>query len=147
MTPRTLAASAVLLLLASFAPVANAQTEQRQLDAVLEALVSAWSRGDAAAIVALAARAGVSLDVTGETVGPLVQRQATAVLRGVIENRETVTLEAEGRIVGGAPARAAGELTWVTRPRDTTDVERRTVFVELVREADEWRVTFIRLLQ
>jgi len=146
MTPRALTASAAILLLVAFASTAHAQKEERQLDAVLEALTAAWSRGDAAAIVALAAQAGVSLDVSGEAVGPLGHRQAAAVLRGVIESRETVTLQAAGRVIGGAPTRAAGELTWVTRARGTTVPERSTVFVELVREGDEWRVTFIRLL-
>lgn len=147
MRPRTLTTFAALVFFASVAPALHAQSEERQLQTTLGELAGAWSRGDANAIVALASRAGISLDIAGEAVGPLAARQAAAVLRNLIERRETVTMDHAGRVVGGVPPRAAGELTWITRARGTTEPERTTVFVELVREDDRWRVTYIRLLR
>lgn len=145
MITRTAGFVALLLFLGNVG-VAEAQTEA-QLQRVLERLAAAWAEGDAAAVVQLAVRAGLTLDLTGQAVGPLAPRQATAVLRNMLEQRETVEIETSGRILGGAPQRASGELNWLSRARGTTIAERSTVFLEMVHEEDGWRVTQIRLLQ
>lgn len=133
-----------LLLLVSGSRPAAAQ----ELQPVLERVASALRRGDVGGISALSARAGVSLDVDGRSVGPLGKRQTTAVLRRLFEDRESVAANVNTiREVGGEPNRAFGEITWSTRARGTTIPERATVFVALVREENGWRVTEIRLLR
>lgn len=132
-----------LLLVAGSRPAAA-----QELRPLLERVANALQRGDVGGIAALAANAGMSLDVDGRNVGPLGQRQTAAVLRRLFEDREAVTTRVSTiREVGGDPARAFGEITWSTRARGTTIPERATVFVALVREENGWRVTEIRLLR
>jgi hypothetical protein len=120
----------------------------QDLRPLLERVASAWHRGDVGGISALSARAGVSLDVDGRSVGPLGARQTAAVLRRMFEDRESVAAQVHTiRELGGEPTRAFGEITWSTRARGTTIPERATIFVALVREENGWRVTEIRLLQ
>jgi hypothetical protein len=134
---------AVVLLLLSAAP-ARAQ----DLSAVVDRLAAAWGRGDASGVVAHGARAGVSLDVDGDRVGPLAARQAAAVLRRLFDQRETVSASAgKARVVGGSPEKGFGEIAWTMRARGTTIPERTTVVLALVREDDRWRVTEIRLMR
>lgn len=133
-----------VLLCAAGAGTASAQALPRELDRV----AAAWHRGDASAIANLGARAGISLDVDGSSVGPLGPRQAAAVLRRIFEDRESIAVRAaQTRPVGGDPPRAFGELSWNMRTRGTTIPEQSKVFVAFVREGDRWRVTEIRLLR
>jgi hypothetical protein len=126
----------------------SARVEAQELGQVIDRLMIFWTKGDATAISSLVARTGISLDVDGGPIGPLSARQTAAVLRRVFDDRETVALHASlTQIVGGAPARAFGELTWFVRARGTTIPEHATVFVALVLERDGWRVTQIRLLR
>ena len=120
----------------------------QNLEQSLNRVAAAWHRGDAGAITELGAAAGISIDVDGSTVGPLGPRQAAAVLRRVFEDRESVTVRTSlTRAVGGEPARAFGELTWEVRSRGTTIPEQSKLFVALVHEAGQWRITEIRLLR
>lgn len=138
---RTLSLVAMLVTFA--APVSG-----QELPAVLDRLAGAWARGDANGIVAFAARAGVSLDVDGEAVGPLGTRQAAAVLRKLFDRHETVSARTgRAKVVGGAPEKGFGEIAWTTRVRGTSIPERSTVFVALVREDDRWRITEIRVMR
>lgn len=135
--------SAALLSLATSVPAAA-----QELQPVLQRVASAWHGGDAGALAGLGAKAGISLDVDGSTVGPLGRRQAAAVLRRVFDDRESVSAAPRvGRTVGGDPARAFGEITWTTRARGTTIPERATLFVAFVSENDAWRITEIRLMR
>lgn len=144
MSGRTTTLIALLLL----GLAATARAQEAEIEQVLGRLGTAWARGDAAALAGLAARAGVSIEILGDRVGPLSPRQAAAVLRRIFDNRETVTLRhGMAQVVGGMPPRAFGELAWVARADGTTIPERATIFVALVREEDEWRVTQIRLLR
>lgn len=133
----------VVLLLAVAAPL-----HAQELERALDRFANAWAHGDAAAVAALAARSGLSIDVDGGPVGPLGARQAAAMLRRLFDEHETVLLRAGlAQVVGGAPPRAFGELAWLTRTRGTTIPERSTVFLALVHENDGWRITQIRLLR
>lgn len=138
-----MAACAIAALVCVAAP-ASAQDLDRSLDRV----AAAWHRGDAAAVAALGARAGISIDVDGTSVGPLGPRQAAAVLRRVFDNRESVRVRTTmTRAVGGEPARAFGELSWDVRSRGTTIPEQSKLFIAFVREGDRWSVTEIRMLK
>jgi len=138
-------ALAVLLLLAS-AGSAFAQ----ELEQVLDRFAAAWHRGDAVAIVGLVSRSGVSIDLggAGGQVGPLGVRQAAAVLRRIFDQRETTVVRAGvAQVVGGSPPRAFGEVVWSARSRGTTENEKATIFLALVRESDGWKINQIRLLR
>ncbi|MBI4544163.1 MAG: hypothetical protein HY703_03080 [Gemmatimonadetes bacterium] len=138
------AASLSLAFLLAATGAASGQAPD--LEPVLARLAASWSRGDAAAIAALASRDGVSLEIERKAVGPLSPRQAAAMLRRLFEERVTVQLSVGMvDVVGGAPRRAFGELTWMARVRGTSIPERATVFLALVQE-DGWRLTHIRLL-
>lgn len=119
----------------------------QDLEQSVARVAAAWHKGDAAAISALGARAGISIDVDGTAVGPLGPRQASAVLRRVFEDRESAGVRATLiREVGGEPARAFGELVWQARGRGTTIPEESKLFVALVVENGRWLITEIRLL-
>jgi hypothetical protein len=133
----------ILLLLAAAGPV-----RAQELSDVVERVARSWSRGDASAIVAHAARSGISLDLDGQRVGPIAPRQAAAVLRDVLDRRETVRASAgRARVVGGSPEKGFGEIAWTSRARGTTIPERATVVLAFVREDGQWRVTEIRLMR
>jgi hypothetical protein len=130
------------LLLFKAAP-ANAQ----RLDDIVDIIAFAWSHSDTRTVVAMAAREGIKIETAGASMGPLGARQALAVLRGVFDERETVSIRpGMVQMVGGTPRRAFGEFTWISRVPDTTQSERLTVFLEFVYEADRWRITQIRML-
>ena len=112
----------------------------------MERLAGAWHKGDANAITALAASAGISVDVDGRAVGPLGARQAAAVLRRVFDDRESVNARASMTRATGND-RAYGEISWNMKARGTTIPERATIFIALIREDGGWRVSEIRLLQ
>lgn len=132
-----------LALLATASPAAG-----QDLERTMGRVAAAWHRGDAAAITRLAASSGISLDVDGRSVGPLGPRQASAVIRRVFEDRESVGARSNmTRTVGGSPQRAFGEIAWTTRARGTTIPERATLFVAFVREDAGWRITEIRLIR
>ena len=141
---RVLALAAALLLAA--AGSARAQ----DLEQVLDRFAAAWHRGDAVAIAGLVSRSGVSIDIGGQggQVGPLGVRQAAAVLRRILDERETTVVRAGiAQVVGGSPPRAFGEVVWNARSRGTTENEKATIFLALVRERDGWRINQIRLLR
>jgi hypothetical protein len=124
------------------APCANAQRP----DVIVEAIAMAFTQGQAKMLVALAAHQGISIETSEGQMGPLGARQATAVLRALFGDRQTVSVRpGSTHVVGGSPPRAFTEFTWVTRAPDTTQPERNTVVLELVKEGNTWRITQIRL--
>jgi hypothetical protein len=136
------------VLACGLALIVVAPVAAQDLTPALRRVADAWHEGDARAVAALGAEAGISLDVDGSTVGPLGSRQAAAVLRRVFGDRESVSAAPRvSRTVGGDPARAFGEITWTTRARGTTIPERATLFVAFVREGGAWRITEIRLMR
>jgi hypothetical protein len=140
-------ASPVLLLLtiALGALASPRAATAQELDAVIARVSNAWARGDVAAIVALASRRGISLDVDGAAVGPLPARQAGAVLRRVFEGVETARVQPG--ITRGARQSAFSEIAWTFRLRGTSIAERTTVFVAYVSEDGDWRINQIRLMR
>ncbi len=138
---------AVLTVLVAAAPAA-AQQRQLRLRQVVDGIAVSWRRGDAGAVIRHAARAGVSLEMRGGPMGPLSPRQAAAVLRRVFDDMETLSVRtAEVEVTGGQPARAYAEIAWIVRMRGSTVAEPTRVFVGLVEENGDWRVTQIRLMR
>ncbi len=141
---RALGLALALALASALAAPARAQ----ELEQVLARLASAWARGDAGGLAAFASRGGITIDVGGGEIGPLPERQAAAVLRRLFDERETTAVQPRfAQVVGGAPARAFGEIVWRARSRGTTESEGATIFLALVREKAGWRINQIRLLR
>lgn len=144
MTRRSLLPVVAVLTAMILAPAVVAG---QNLEQSVTRIATAWHKGDAATISALGARAGISIDVDGTAVGPLGPRQASAVLRRVFEDRESVGIKVTLiREVGGEPARSFGELVWQSRGRGTTIPQSYKLFVAMVSEGGRWMVTEIRLL-
>ena len=120
----------------------------QNLESVVERFANTWARGDAAALTALASKKGVAFDIDGKPMGPVATRQASAVLRRLFNERETVDVRILFQeVVGGQPPLAFAEINWMTRVHGTTIPEKTTVFVALVLEDDRWRVTQIRFVK
>jgi hypothetical protein len=120
----------------------------QNLEAVVNRLADYWAGADASSVAAMAARGGIRLNIDGKTVGPLAARQATALLRDLFEERETINVrKMTPQIVGGQPPRAFGELSWMMRARGTTIPERTSVLISLVLEDGRWRVNEIRFVR
>ena len=136
---------AVLALLAM--PGAVAAQDAGNLAGTFRAVAGQWARGDAAGVVRNLAPAGVSIDVGDGTMGPLSERQASALLRQLFDQGETVGVQA-GMLerVGGRPPRGFGAITWITRPEGTRVPLRRTVYFGLDWTDGRWRVAEIRLI-
>lgn len=143
---RTALSVAVGLSLLAAAPASAQQNDG--LAGLLDTLAVLWTRGDAAALVAHGADAGLDLEIHGESVGTLEGRRAAAALRQLFGALETVSVEAgsAGRVVG-AEDRAFGEFIWVVRMPGGMVSESNRIFVALVRENDEWHVSQIRILR
>lgn len=139
---------AVVAYLALAAVGAGQVAAQDRLANFTQRLMLAWERGDAAGITALIVDDGVSIHVQGEPAGPLATRQAKAVLRRVFDDVETISVTlASRKMLPGNPDRAYLELLWTRRARGTTIPDRGTVFVAVVDQERDWRITDIRLLQ
>ena len=133
---------AVVLLLA------HAPLEAQNVESVIDRLAGLWARGDASGITALGSEQGITLDLGNRSVGPLGNRQASAMLRQLFDERETLSVRTKSpQVVGGSPARAFAEITWTLRARGTTMPDRTSVFVALILEDERWRITEIRLVQ
>ncbi len=123
------------------------QAHAQELGPVVDRLAASWQRGDAGGIAARFADDGVSIALGGAKTGPVGARQASAMLRRLFEERETLRVQiGRARVVGGDPAKAFAELDWTARSRGTTIPVRATVFLALQLEQGEWRITEIRLL-
>jgi hypothetical protein len=122
------------------------EAQEPELDRVLQLFTTYWGQGEAHRVLSLVAQAGVSIEIDGGSFGPLGSRQAAAVLRRVLDDRETITLRrGMVRMTGRSPPRAFGEITWQSRARGTTIPESVTIFVAFTREDAGWRITEIRL--
>lgn len=119
-----------------------------ELAGLLDTLATLWTRGDAAGLAAHGAEDGLDLEVHGETMSSLAGRRAAAALRQLFGAQETVAVEAgsAGRVVG-VEDRAFGEFIWVVKMPGGGVPEYNRIFVALVREDNEWRVSQIRILR
>lgn len=113
-----------------------------------EGLAHAWERGDVNALGNRSAKAGLSLDVGGERVGPVSSRQVGALLKRVFDDRETISVRVgSAREMHGENKRAFVELNWVTRSRGTSIPDSTTVLFSLELDQEQWRITEIRLMR
>ncbi|MFW5947377.1 MAG: hypothetical protein ACOCUW_02685 [Gemmatimonadota bacterium] len=143
---RALVPAALVAGLLSVAP--GAAQEAGDLDGLLDTLGSLWARGDAAALARHGVDAGLDLEVHGELMGPLEGRRAAAALRQLFGGQETVSVQpgAAARVVG-AEDRAFAEFVWMVRTPGSVMAERNKIFLALVLEDGDWRVSQIRILR
>lgn len=124
-----------------------AQQQPDDLARMLDTLTRVWARGDADALGRLGASDGLQLEVHGDPMGPLSGRRATAALRQLFSEQETVTVRpGSPSRVAGASTQAFVELAWVIRPTGAPVRELNTVFIGFVRERSGWKISQIRIL-
>jgi hypothetical protein len=135
---------AFALAFVGVASVASAQ----EFKPAAQRIAAAFQQQDVGALGAQASREGLSIDLSGERVGPFSGRQAAAALKRIFEERETVSISIGSvRETGGDPRRGYVELNWVIRTRGSRIPERSTVVVALELDRDQWRITEIRLMR
>jgi hypothetical protein len=136
----------VLLILAR--PAHAQQREAAPLEDFIAQVGRLWARGDAAALVRLAPADGrIVLDIGGESGGAVQARHASAALRALFAERESVALRPSRiTVAGGEPLRGFGELAWVSRSRGITDPRPATLYIGAVWEDGGWRLSELRLL-
>jgi hypothetical protein len=141
---RSLVAALALLCL----PSAVSGQDADDLQSTFRVVARQWAGSDASGLVRHLDPTGVSIDVGDGPMGPLSDRQASALLRQLFDQGETVNVEA-GMLerVGGRPPRGFGAITWTTRPRGTEVPIRRTVYFGLEWVDGAWRVAEIRLIR
>lgn len=106
-----------------------------------------WARADAGAVVRHMVPDGIIIDASDGRMGPLTDRQATALLRQLFDLGETVSVDIVMlERVGGRPPRGFASMIWTTRPRGTEVPVRRTVYFGLQLIDSRWRVSEIRLI-
>lgn len=141
---RSLLLVALLALIAA-APVA-AQGAPRP-EPLLRAVARSWADGDANALARRVTDRGLHLEVDGESMGPIEARHVAAALRRVLNGKTTVSVvTTKSALVEGASDRAFGEFTWKHRAEGSAYPETHVLFVGLVREGRDWRVSQIRIL-
>jgi hypothetical protein len=134
----------VLALFGSAAPALRAQ----EFKPAAQRVAAAFQRQDVGVLGSQAARGGLSIDLSGERVGPFSGRQAATALKRFFDERETVSISLGNlRETGGDPRRGYVELNWVIRSRGSRIPERSTVVVALELDHDQWRITEIRLMR
>ena len=140
--------SVALLAALGLASAPAAAQQPDDLGGLLDTLAVLWTRGNAAALAAHGAASGLDLEIHGETIGTLEGRRAAAALRQLFGAQETVSVEAgTAARVTGAEDRAFGEFIWVVRMPGAEITERHKIFVALVRQDQQWRVSQIRILR
>lgn len=146
---RAAAAVTLAALATGLAGTAAAQDpDPDDLTGLLDTLAILWTRGDAAGLAAHAAVAGLDLEVDGTSMGHLEGRRAAAAFRQLFGRQETVAVEAgHAAKVIGAEDRAFSEFIWVIRMPGAAMTETHKIFVALVLESREWRVSQIRILR
>lgn len=136
------------LALSALPTVAVAQSENDGLQVAAHQIAQAWGRASVDGVVRHVASAGVSIDVADGPMGPLNERQASALLRQLFEEGETVAVQQRMlERVGGQPPRAFAAIVWTTRPRGTRLPVRRMVYFGLDRIDGFWRISEIRLIR
>ena len=138
-------APAVLGLLFAVAPATAAA--QQDVGTVLAELASLWERADARGVAGHTASRGLELEVRGRALGPIGDRNVAAALRRLFSGQETLSVRPSlSARVEGKGRTAFGELLWSHRPDGMGRAERTTIFIGLVREGRQWRVSQIRIL-
>ena len=138
-----------LVLACALALVPSLASAQRSDDlrTAFREVAFEWARADAGAVVRHMVPNGILIDASDGRMGPLTDRQATAVLRQLFEQGETVAVDIVMlERVGGRPPRAFASIIWTTRPRGTEVPVRRTVYFGLQLIDGAWRVSEIRLI-
>lgn len=137
-------------LVAGLTLLAGPVTAQQpdDLTGLLDTLAVLWTNGNAAGLAAHGAASGLDLEVHGRLMGSLEGRRAAAALRHLFGAQETVAVEpGTAAKVVGAEDRAFSEFIWIVRMPGADVTEDRKIFVALIKEAQAWRISEIRILR
>lgn len=143
-------AAMLLVGVAGFrAAPAGAQQPSVPLERFMLQVARLWASGDADALVSLAPADGrLVLDVGSQAGGVVQARHASATLRALFNERETLSVRpTRTTIASSRPAQGFGELAWVSRPRGMPAQRSATVYVGVVAEGEGWRIREIRVLR
>lgn len=139
----------LVALAAAWAGAAGAQSRPAPLEDFVARVARLWAAGDASALVDLAASDGrLVVNLAGEGGGAVEGRHAAAALRELFSRREHVAVRAtQVTVSGGSPPRGYGELSWSSRERGVSEVERSVVYVGAEYEGGAWRIRELRLIR
>jgi hypothetical protein len=137
---------AACLILAPTLLAAQSPAE-RSLARATAAVAEHWASGNVSGLASFAPRDGrvtVELDAAS---GAVQWRHASAALRSLFGDRETVSVQVEdAAVTEGDPGWGFGQLSWTSRVRGTREAQRHTVFIGFSWEGGAWRIREIRLL-
>lgn len=106
-----------------------------------------WGEGDAGGLMELAFRDGQVVLDTGSGTQTVNGRHATAALRALFSERESLSVRpVRVTLAGGSPPRGFGEVAWTYRTRGAPSAQTRSVYVGAVREGTAWKLTELRIL-
>lgn len=141
---------AVRLLLAALLGVVllPARTHaQAPLENFVRRVALLWEAKDVDALVDLIAETDHIVLDTGRGMESVNARHASAALRSLFSDRESVSVRpVRATLSGGQPQRGFGELSWSFRPRGAPSPQLRSVYVGAVWDGRNWRISELRLL-
>lgn len=138
----------VLLLLASCLLLGAARVEaQAPLEQFVRRVAHLWDAKDVDALVDLVSETDQMVLDTGRGMESVSVRHASAALRSLFSDRESVSVRpVRATLSGGQPQRGYGELVWSYRGRGAQSAQARSVYVGAVWNGRSWRITELRIL-
>jgi len=141
----------LLALVATLALVtpAPAQTgADLPLEDFVQHVASLWASGDVSSLVDLIPADNRVLLDTGSGSETANARHASAALRALFAERETLGARAVRVTVSSSrPPRGFGELAWAFRDRGAPGEQARSVYVAALREERGWRISELRIMR
>ena len=141
---------AVLLVLGMLVPtVLPAQSAvERSLARATAAAAEHWAAGNVSGLGTFAPPDGRVTVELGDASGAVQWRHASAALRSLFGERETMSVDVvDAAVTEGDPGWAFGQLSWTSRVRGTREAQQHTVFIGFAWEGGAWRIREIRLLR
>jgi hypothetical protein len=121
-------------------------TVQSPFDAAVSAFERAWLSGDADGIAGMLDPAGIRLQLGSESHARVAGRQARAAVAGFRDGRSGGQVELrQAAEVPGDPPRGSAEFGWRTVVQGTSEQVVYTIFVEMTRASEGWRISGIRV--
>lgn len=144
--------AAMVLLALALGPALSLRAQrgpeaQAPLETFVAQVSNLWSEGDADGLMELAPDHGQVVLDTGSGTQAVNGRHATAALRALFSERESVSARpVRVTLAGGSPPRGFGEVAWTFRTRGAPGAQTRSVYVGAVRAGTAWKLTELRIL-
>jgi hypothetical protein len=135
-----------VLLLSAVLCIGAMLPGQSSFDLAAAAFDRAWRAGDADAIAGMLAPEGIRLQLGNESHSQVAGRQARAAISGFLGARAAGRVEMRrAEEAGGEPPKGSAEFRWQTVVQGTSEPVLYTLFVELTRGENRWRISAIRV--